>query len=64
MLFTNSQKVKMNTLKIRMKIKNICILNIGQGRRKVSDIGGSRRRKDSCEIGTYLRFYCERLWQG
>ena len=34
-----------------------------QGRRKVSDIGGSTWKKVIYEVGTYLRFSCERFWQ-
>ena len=35
-----------------------------QGRRKFSDIGKSTRKKGTYEVGTYLRFSYERLWQG
>ena len=31
-------------------------------RRKVSDIGGSTRKKGTYEVGTYLRFSYERPW--
>ena len=33
------------------------------GRRKVSDIRGSTRKKGTYEVGTYFRFSCERLRQ-
>ena len=35
-----------------------------QGRRKVSDVGGSTRKQGTYEVETYLKFSYERLWQG